>query len=431
MSIFKKLAHQVQVVGSYDRSVKLFLSIPITYGLYFAVRTLFFNFYILALGFDKGYLGLANGMTAAAALIFAFPLGVLTDRIGRKRSALYGLILVAISFLAFLLVSDKTAILVALFASGIGDTLYLVASTPLLTRLTTLQNRVAVFSLRAALFTFSGVLGSYLGGQLPDWMETLLKITPGTISSYRGILYFSFGILLLTLIPLSMIPRGDGEVTRQPDQSAAGGKDSLWQILQNILRKKIIWQLILPNLAIGFGAALMVPYLNLYLVEVFSVSERTLGTLFSISALITGTGTLFSPWLARWLGNRIRALVAAQATSLIFLLMLGFSPWLGIAVVGFWGRNLFMNMGQPLFNSFAMEQIAENEQGTLNSLLSLSWQMGWALMPVISGFIQENYGFTPIFITTSILYGISTFMIWSFFKHSEDPVKRSAAVPAD
>jgi MFS family permease len=355
---------------------------------------------------------------------------VLTDRIGRKRAVFAGMVILAISYLAFLLVTDQTMILVTLFISGIGETLYFVASTPLLTRLTTQQNRVAVFSLRAAMFTFSGVIGSYIGGQMPLWFKTIMAIEPGTISSYRGILLAGFGILVLSLIPVIFIPRGAGETQQQTEIAEEAEKPKLWKNMQVILRKKIIWQLFFPNLAIGMGAALMVPYLNLFLVEKFSVTDQVLGTLFSISALLTGTGTLLSPWMARRLGTRIRALVMAQGSSLFFLLMLGFSPWLGIAVIGFWGRNALMNMAQPLFNSFSMEQVADNEQGTLNSMLSLSWQTGWALMPVVSGFIQENFGFTPIFITTCILYGVSTIMIWTFFKNSEEPLNHQTAISA-
>jgi MFS family permease len=419
MSVLKKLPRKIQGLRSYDRSVKLFLIIPIFYGLYFAVKTLFFNFYILSLGFDKAYLGLANGITAAATLVFAFPLGVLTDRIGRKRSSLLGIALLAFSCLAFLLTGDKTLILVTLFISGVGDTLWMVASTPLLTRLTTPQNRVAVFSLRAAIFTFSGVVGNVLGGQMPSWLERTSNIQPGTIGSYRGILLISFGMLLVALIPIIMIPPGDGEATRQTVPETMGEKPNLWFDLKNILRKNIIWQLFLPNFLIGLGAALMVPYLNLFLVEKFSVSEQLLGTFFSIAALVTGTGTLFSPWIARRLDSRIRALVLTQGSSLFFLLLLGFSPWLGLAVIGFWGRNALMNMAQPLYNSFSMEQVADHEQGTLNSMLSMSWQIGWTVMPVFSGFIQENYGFSPIFITTSLLYALSTVLIWVYFKNSE------------
>jgi predicted MFS family arabinose efflux permease len=75
-----------------------------------------------------------------------------------------------------------------------------------------------------------------------------------------------------------------------------------------------------------------------------------------------------------------------------------------------------------------MEQVADNEQGTLSSMLTLSWQTGWALMPTVSGFIQEQYGFTPIFISTAILYALSTVLIWTFFSKTEEPVQTDSSV---
>lgn len=423
MKTINTLKNKLNALQSYNRSIKLFLMVPILFGLYFAIKGLFFNFYILSLGYDKGFLGLANGMTPAATLVMAFPLGVLTDRIGRKRAVFTAMVIIAAGYLLFLMVTDRTLILVTLFLSGIGEALYFVAATPLLTRLTTPANRVTVFSMRAAFFSFSGVIGSYIGGQMPLWFESLMGIVPGTYGSYRGILLSAFGILLLTLIPVSMIPRGDGEVQRTKPIV----KGQVWKDIGTILRKPVVWQLFLPNLAVGLGAALMVPYINIFLVETFGITDQLLGTLFSISALITATGTLLSPWLARRLGTRIRALVFGQASSLVFLLLLGFAPWLGVAVIGFFGRNVLMNMAQPLFNAFSMEQVADNEQGTLNSILSLSWNTGWAVMPVVSGFIQARFGFAPIFISTGVLYAISTLMIWYFFKDSEEPLQPAAA----
>lgn len=86
-----------------------------------------------------------------------------------------------------------------------------------------------------------------------------------------------------------------------------------------------------------------------------------------------------------------------------------------------------MNMAQPLYNAFSMEQVSETEQGTLNSLLTLSWNTGWALMPMVSGVIQARYGFSPIFITTGILYALSTAMIWAFFKDVPETVTAEVA----
>lgn len=77
-----------------------------------------------------------------------------------------------------------------------------------------------------------------------------------------------------------------------------------------------------------------------------------------------------------------------------------------------------------------MEQVKENEQGTLSSILSLSWNTGWAIMPIVSGYIQAQFGFAPIFISTTVLYAISTVLIWTFFKDSEQTDAIGAEVVA-
>ena len=74
-----------------------------------------------------------------------------------------------------------------------------------------------------------------------------------------------------------------------------------------------------------------------------------------------------------------------------------------------------------------MEQVAENEQGTLNSLLTLGWQIGWSLMPTVSGFIQARFGFTLIFILTGLLYLLATLLIWIFFKDKEETAHHNVA----
>ena len=80
-----------------------------------------------------------------------------------------------------------------------------------------------------------------------------------------------------------------------------------------------------------------------------------------------------------------------------------------------------VNRGDFVTDAQSAVQATRNEwqdsiqQGLLSSMLTLSWQIGWALMPTISGMIQERVGFTPIFIATAVLYAVSTLLIWAFF----------------
>jgi MFS family permease len=87
-------------------------------------------------------------------------------------------------------------------------------------------------------------------------------------------------------------------------------------------------------------------------------------------------------------------------------------------------RSALMNMSAPLYSAFCMEHTPEHRQGFVNSILGLSWNIGWAVGPYVSGVVQEKYGFTPLFITTSTLYLLAIILAWRFFVRQE-----SVAIP--
>jgi MFS family permease len=97
------------------------------------------------------------------------------------------------------------------------------------------------------------------------------------------------------------------------------------------------------------------------------------------------------------------------------LSLIGFSPFWGIVYVGFLARSMLMNTGVPIFESYAMEQVNESKQGTLSSVLVLGVEGGFAIGFIFSGIIQENYGFSIVFILAIIFYVVSIILIWKFF----------------
>ena len=76
-------------------------------------------------------------------------------------------------------------------------------------------------------------------------------------------------------------------------------------------------------LLLGFGAAILIPYMNVFLKDRFNISDSTLGFLFSASELLIAVGSLVAPRLSTRLGGKVRAIVATQSVSLAFLLMAG------------------------------------------------------------------------------------------------------------
>ena len=45
----------------------------------------------------------------------------------------------------------------------------------------------------------------------------------------------------------------------------------------------------------------------------------------------------------------------------------------------------------------------------------MSWSFGWAFSPQVSGWIQETYGFGPVFLGTGAAYTIATILYQWFF----------------
>jgi predicted MFS family arabinose efflux permease len=188
------------------------------------------------------------------------------------------------------------------------------------------------------------------------------------------------------------------------------------------LKKGLVWKLFLPNLVLGFGAAILIPYMNVFFTEKFMLSSPALGVLFAISSLFTAIGSILGPALAQWMGSKIKAVVTVQGVSLGFLGLIGFSPTSWVAELAYLIRGTLMNMANPLYTAFSMEACEPQDQGAVSSMLNISWQAGWAVGPILSGIIQQDYGFTPLFVATIILYTISTLLVWVFFKDSESRI---------
>ncbi len=87
-----------------------------------------------------------------------------------------------------------------------------------------------------------------------------------------------------------------------------------------------------------------------------------------------------------------------------------------------------MNMGNPLYNAFAMEQFEERERATVSGLMGMSWNIGWTIGPYLSGYMQANpkIGFPPIFVITCLFYALATIFLKVFFQKLDDQQTRAA-----
>jgi predicted MFS family arabinose efflux permease len=116
--------------------------------------------------------------------------------------------------------------------------------------------------------------------------------------------------------------------------------------------------------------------------------------------------------------------VFTQGASILFLLLMGFSPALWLSGFAFLLRGALMNLSNPRYSAFAMERTAERERGAVNSMMQLMWEVGWTVGPYLSGVVQARWGFGPLFVATALLYNLATGLTWLYFRHAEAALPR-------
>jgi MFS family permease len=401
----------------FNRNTKLFLSSTLLYGFSFSVWQLFFNLYILSLGFNSDMLGLILSATPLAALILGLPLGLLSDRIGRRTSMILGLV---IGFTGMLLeIHLLSPWLIFLFGlmQGAGFMLYRVAQAPFIMAASVPENQAMIFSLNFGLSTVASTIGNLVAGQVPSLLERWLGLTQGTSAAYQWVITAGILFAATSLLPVFMIRE------ERLKYDSLAHQIPLKEMILKIIKQPIARRLGLINLLIGFGAAILIPYLNVFLRTKFDVSDNLLGLIFSVSSLLVFLGTIISPWTVRITRSRIIPTVATQGASLVFLFTLGFSPFLWIAVISLFLRNVLMQSSSPLVDNFAMLVSSPEEQGTISSVRMTSWQAGQTIGLFISGLVQTRFGFSPLFIATGILYGLAAALTWFYFRPLEKEMK--------
>lgn len=414
------LARQIRRAAGLSRNAKLFLAMVSVSALGNGIFLLFMNLFVLSRGNDEAFLGLLMSSMSLSALLLGLPMGVLVDRMGRKRAMMAGATLSVAATLLLTLPPADWPLMVAAVFYGAGNALFMAAGPAFMAENATEDERPTLFSLQSGLSMLMGFLGSAIGGSFPALYGLLLRVHPESVTAYRATLLTAEGMMAFALIPLLMIREERGRL---------GGERRPPFTLRDFPFRRDVVALLVPELVIALGAGLLIPYLNIFFKQRFHIPDSVLGLTFAVSQLLMGSATLLAPILAeRW--GKIRTVVFTQLASLPFLLALGFVPVLPVAVGAFWMRATLMNMAGPLYTAFAMERVRENERGTVGAMIGVAYSVGQSIGPGISGFVQRSFGFPPLFLTTAATYLFASLLTFALFGRAECPAARPESVPA-
>src|SRR5216684_797553 len=414
------------------RNVYLLLLFTTGKGFQLSLSALTLNYYVHSLGYQPDFIGVFSAMPAIGALVSAVPVGMLSDRIGRKPVLLLTAFLTPLFLAACALVTSPFWLLSCAIMQGVVSTAYWVTNLPLLTESTTERQRVGVFALNSFLLLGVGALGSLLGGAIPEFVGHVLHVAAGSPVPLRwGILIaasstFVFGLPLwflretkraqpventhedaLSSTPLvapSEIAPAQNAILIAPVENAE--KAAQAAPLKERLPALLFVKLLVTDLLFTMGEGAVVALIQIYFVLRFHLSPGTLGIIFSISGLAGGVFSLTAPlFVHRW--SKLRIITTVMYLSCPLMLLVGFAPTLLLAVGGEYTRSFMRTLIEPVYAAFQMEQVSNRYRATLSGFYSVTWSIGFSIGPAVAGWLQSNVNLSTSFVFGAICLSLS------------------------
>lgn len=376
-----------------------------------AIGELFYNLLLVELGYHRRgmvlpvlgetpLLGILNSLPVLAAALSSLPIWLAVGRIDLRLALAASAVLHAVALLGVALRPDPLPLFLCAALSGVASVLFQVSAAPFMMDHSGPDERDALFALSSALMIGAASLSFMMGGLLLGSLTVVLNMPSAGAWTYR--LMFGLAALLAALaaLPMLSIPARPSPVARSAVSSLSGigvhlrfMRDATFHALRFIVAPFLI----------SLGAALLIPFLNLYFRQRYAASDAALGMIFAAMGIATALATLLAPILARRFG-RIGSVILTQSLAIPCLLVMGTTPWLWLAVVVALVRNALMNMSTPLYEAYTMEHTPPAARPFVIGLMQGAFSVGSIIGPPISATVQQQYGFGPLFIATACFY---------------------------
>jgi len=358
-------------------------------------------------GLSDFSMGITIGTMAVSMVIASFPLGMLADMYGRRKMLFLGNIAASLSLVGFALTSNPTVLLFVAVVEGIGEAAFAVSFTALLADKAGDEKRTAAFSLSSVIGWIAGAIGASMISSV-----ILLEASGFSAAAARIFLYIVVGIIGLSVTPAIL-------KVRESKPSVANFEPGRRRRM--IFPKKsrrVLLKFTAYSSCIALGAGLFVPLMARWFAQAYGVSDAVSGPVLAISGVFTAVASFIAPRLAMKLGL-VRAIVATQGLSTVFMALVPTSPTFATAATLYTVRVFLMNLSNPLGQSLIMGLVSPEERGMASGINAALWRLpNGASLTVGAYLIGIGMLALPFYIAT-VLYVSAITMFWFLFRNAK------------
>lgn len=180
------------------------------------------------------------------------------------------------------------------------------------------------------------------------------------------------------------------------------------------------WLLGLNMVAFGFSFGVLSNYLAIYGKEVMGITGGT-GTYFmlcSVGLILSRLQGGKALRQGRVTHNAAEGMVISLVGYTLFILMPTLFPQQQTAILlGYYGSALLIGLGNghmwPAFQNMTINVATNNQRGTANSTILISWDIGMGLGILVGGIVSELISYSAAFWTVAVINatGVATFFL--------------------
>jgi MFS family permease len=411
----------------FGRIARLFLLFILLFYASQAVSATLMNLYLEALGLSRSFIGVFHAASQFGGLLLALPALLFFDRIGRRTALVAGAALSA-GVRAFTVISPvPEVIFVAEALSGFGTVLFGLASVSLLADASTTDNRASLYAFSDFTRTLALLAGSVLAGTLPAWLAAGLAVPEGDARSYQVVLIASYVVRLSGVLPLAAIALASPSGTNEDETQALPEVHVSRYLNPRVLlsqRPQVYW-FAFPYMLLLLAEALVFTFFNLMLRDRYGASDALIGTLIGLNALVGSGFSLLAPSIASRTGY-VPAVVGGSLISAACIAAFALSVGVWAGALAVFVQVAASQASRVLYRTYVINVSPRADYFIVSTMIALASNVGPAIGPPISGVVQEQLGYPPLFVAAVALTAVAAVLFWLIAAMSNRAVYRPA-----